>query len=171
MTMKRRVIVVGIMLALGLAACGDDAGDTTVDDPGDTTVEDPAETTPEEPPAEEPGGATVAVADTDLGEVLVDDQGMTLYLFEPDEQSASTCEDECAANWPPFLTDGDPAAGEGADAALLGTTERPDGTTQVTYDGWPLYHFGADEAPGDTNGQGINDVWWMVGPDGEARRD
>lgn len=169
MSSQLRLISVGVVLALALAACGDDAGDTTVEEPADTPTEEPADT-PTEEPAQEPTGATVAVETMDIGEALVDGQGMTLYVFEPDEQGESTCYDDCADNWPPLTTDGDPEAGEGTDAALLGTTERTDGTTQVTYDGWPLYHFGGDAASGDTNGQGINDVWWMVGPEGEPLR-
>lgn len=173
MTTQLRVILVGVVLALSIAACGDDAGETTLDDPADTPTEAPPADTPTEAPPmdEEAAGVVLAVAATDLGEVLVDDAGMTLYVFEPDEQGDSTCYDDCAANWPPLLTEADPQAAEGVDTTLLATAERTDGTTQVTYDGWPLYLFGGDEAPGDTNGQGINDVWWMVDPAGQALRD
>jgi predicted lipoprotein with Yx(FWY)xxD motif len=107
----------------------------------------------------------VTVAATDLGEILVDQEGMTLYLFEPDEASESTCYDECAANWPPLEG---PATAEGIDAELLGTTERTDGMVQVTYNGWPLYHFAGDQSPGDANGQGLQDVWWVMDVRGQA---
>jgi predicted lipoprotein with Yx(FWY)xxD motif len=115
--------------------------------------------------------ADVALAvrtDAALGDHLVDGAGMTLYLFTPDEQGASTCVDACAENWPPLLADGDVAVAEGLDAALVGTVERADGALQVTYGGWPLYTFVNDAAAGDANGQGINDVWYVVGTDGTA---
>lgn len=108
----------------------------------------------------------LTVAESDLGEILVDADGNTLYLFTPDAQGESTCYDSCADNWPAY--EGPVEAGEGADAALIGTTTRDDGTEQVTYNGWPLYYFAADSAPGDTNGQGINDVWFVVDPAGNA---
>lgn len=114
--------------------------------------------------------AVVAVTSTDLGDVLVDGDGMTLYLFDPDEQGPSTCDDDCAASWPPLVSDGEPVAGEGVDPALLGTAERDDGTVQVTYDGWPLYRWAADEAPGDTTGQGVGDVWWVLDAGGRRLR-
>ena len=95
---------------------------------------------------------------------------MSLYLFTNDTQDsgASTCADDCLAAWPALLSDGDPVAGEGVDAALLGTITRDDGTTQVTYNGWPLYYYAEDTAAGDTNGQGVGDVWFLVTPEGEA---
>jgi predicted lipoprotein with Yx(FWY)xxD motif len=66
------------------------------------------------------------------------------------------------------MSQGAPAAGEGVDAALLGTITRDDGAMQVTYNGWPLYYFADDTAPGDANGQGLGDVWFLVSPTGEA---
>ena len=106
--------------------------------------------------------------DPGLGDHVVDGSGMTLYLFTPDAQGASTCVDACAENWPPFLADGDVAVAEGLDAALVGSVERADGTRQVTYGGWPLYAFVNDAAAGDTNGQGLNDAWFVVATDGTA---
>lgn len=115
------------------------------------------------------GPAALGVSQTgDLGEFLVDAEGMTLYLFTKDTDNASTCYDDCATAWPPLLTDGDPTLGEGLDAALVGTTERTDGTTQVTYGGWPLYYWVKDAAPGDTTGQDVGEVWYVVSPAGEA---
>jgi predicted lipoprotein with Yx(FWY)xxD motif len=171
-----RALAILALLALVLAACAEeDAAEPAPADEEEPAEEEPAEEEPaEEEPAEEPAeeepadeaDGDVAVGSTDLGDVLVDGEGMTLYLFEPDDQGDSTCYDDCAQAWPPLLADGDPVAGEGADEALLGTVERDDGSMQVTYDGWPLYHWSGDEQPGDTNGQGIQDVWWVVAPDG-----
>lgn len=113
------------------------------------------------------GDATVMTADTDLGEILVDGEGRTLYVFVPDGQGPSTCTDDCLANWPSLT--GPATAGEGVDESLLGTATRPDDSTeQVTYNGWPLYYFAADPSPGDINGQGVGDVWFVVDPAGEA---
>ena len=181
----RRSMMILAVLALVAAACGGDgAGDTTVASIPDTTGA-PAETTSETTPTtmtettmtettvtETTSGSTggtamtLTTADSDLGTILVDDAGTTLYLFVPDAQGDSTCYDECEANWPPFA--GEVSAGEGVDESLLGTTERTDGTVQATYNGWPLYYFANDAAPGDTNGQGINDVWWVVDAEGNA---
>jgi predicted lipoprotein with Yx(FWY)xxD motif len=91
-------------------------------------------------------------------------------VFEPDAQGPSTCYDDCAASWPPLLTEDEPVPGAGIDDALLATAERDDGATQVTYDGWPLYHWAGDDTPGDTGGQGVGDVWWVVDPDGTPVR-
>jgi predicted lipoprotein with Yx(FWY)xxD motif len=99
--------------------------------------------------------ATVGVANTGLGNVLVNSAGMTLYMFAKDTGSQSTCTGACAQNWPPLLANGKPTAGTGAAASMLGTTTRSDGGKQVTYNGHPLYLFAGDNAPGDTNGQGL----------------
>lgn len=104
------------------------------------------------------------------GKFLTDADGMSLYLFEADSENTSTCYDDCAAAWPPLLSEGAPSAGGEVDASMLSTIERDDGTTQVTYDGWPLYHFVKDKAAGDMNGQdveGFGAEWYLVAPDGE----
>jgi predicted lipoprotein with Yx(FWY)xxD motif/cytochrome c5 len=104
--------------------------------------------------------------DAVLGTHLVDGQGRTLYLFTNDVDGVSACYEACATNWPPMLSDGDVATGEGVDPTLIGSTERTDGSVQVTYGGWPLYTFIGDAEPGQANGQGRNDVWFVVAPDG-----
>ncbi|MEX0667791.1 MAG: hypothetical protein WD313_05625, partial [Acidimicrobiia bacterium] len=124
-----------------------------------------AEATTTEAPAE--AGGSVVVASTDLGDILQDGEGRTLYLFNPDTQSGEpTCYDDCAEQWPPFVEEG--TAGDGVDASLLTTATRTDGGVQVVYNGWPLYYFAGDAAPGDTNGQGLNDIWWVVDASGNA---
>jgi predicted lipoprotein with Yx(FWY)xxD motif len=121
-----------------------------------------------EAPAVADTGATVTLGQNDqLGSVLVDEQGMTLYLFTKDTPNTSNCYDQCATAWPPLLTTGDPVAGEGIDASLLGTTTRTDGSVQVTYNGWPLYYYEKDQAPGDVTGQDVGDVWFVVSATGE----
>jgi predicted lipoprotein with Yx(FWY)xxD motif len=115
--------------------------------------------------------ATVALAKTDLGDVLVDGNGMTVYLFEKDANGKSACSGACASNWPPLTVTGSPTAGSGIDAGKLGTTARPDGTTQVTYNGHPLYLFALDEKPGDTKGEGVDAFgakWYAVSANGDS---
>lgn len=111
------------------------------------------------------GGVVVELADTDLGEVLVDGEGRTLYLFTSDSPGVSTCEGECLDVWPPV--EGEAEASDGVDADLLGTIEREDGTVQATYSDWPLYYFASD-GPGDLGGQGVNDVWYVIDAEGNA---
>jgi predicted lipoprotein with Yx(FWY)xxD motif len=115
-------------------------------------------------------GATVNVSESTSGSILVDGQGRSLYLFTNDTQNsgASTCTGDCLTNWPPLLSTEAPTAGAGVDAAKLGTITRDDGTTQVTYNGWPLYLYSSDTAPGDVTGQGVGGVWFLVAPDGNA---
>jgi predicted lipoprotein with Yx(FWY)xxD motif len=103
-----------------------------------------------------------------LGQFLVDDKGLTLYIFLSDTKDTSNCYDRCATSWPPLLTTGAAAAGDGVTASLLGTTQRKEGTTQVTYNGWPLYYWFKDKNPGDTTGQDVGKVWYVISPQGEV---
>jgi predicted lipoprotein with Yx(FWY)xxD motif len=115
-------------------------------------------------------GATVAIAKSPLGRILVDSRGITLYDFVPDKGTTSVCYDACAALWPPLLTNGKPIAGPGVRASLLGTTKRKDGKLEVTYNGHPLYYWVGDHKPGQTTGQGLNQFggpWWVLSPAGK----
>lgn len=117
-----------------------------------------------------PSGVTVASADTSMGTILVDGQGLSLYLLTADSPEQSACSDACAGAWPPVTANGQTTAGSGADASLLGTLTRPDGSTQVTYNGHPLYTFKGDHVPGDVAGQGIESfggTWSLLSPAGE----
>jgi predicted lipoprotein with Yx(FWY)xxD motif len=171
------------VLALGAvfaAACGDDDDDG--DDNGDTTpvaqaTQPAAEET--EPAAEETepaatetepaaGGGAAALdtsEDAALGTIIVDGEGMTLYTFTNDtaDSGESACYDACASAWPPLTTDGEPTAGDGV-TGTIATIERTDGTTQVTYNGMPLYYFASDSAPGDTTGHEVGGVWFVATP-------
>ncbi len=100
------------------------------------------------------GAASVALANTKLGKVLVDSRGQTLYLWQADTGSMSTCTGACAQVWPPLRTAGKPIAANGVLASKLGTTKRSDGTNEVTYNGHALYTFVGDKAPGQTTGEG-----------------
>ena len=162
--MKTTYLVLNLLVGLVLlvTACAPQAAPTTA----------PVATEPPvtEPPAVVPvtGAAVVDLGQNDeLGSFLVDEKGMTLYLFTKDTPNTSNCYEECAVAWPPLLTAGDPVAGEGVDASMLGTTNRTDGTSQVTYNGWPLYYYEKDTAPGDVVGQNVGEVWFVISPAGE----
>jgi len=158
--MRTKAALVGALvgLVIGLAACGE----TTASSPGPIN---PVVASPT------PSQVTIAVAaNAQLGQILVDGDGRTLYLFVADTGTTSTCTGQCAQYWPPVLTSGAPVAGTGVNAALLGTTTRPDGGTEVTYGGHPLYYVVTDKNPGDTTGQAVNNygaLWYVVGPDGK----
>jgi len=101
----------------------------------------------------------------ELGKFLVGSDGMTLYRFNPDEPGLSNCSDQCAAAWPPLLVEeGEVPRGNAGVVGQLGTTERPEGTTQVTYQDMPLYYWVNDAEPGDATGQNVNEVWFVVPP-------
>lgn len=182
MTPTRRGLLGTAAAAVALAGCVTDDGDGDGDTGGDGATDEPTatdtdtETTGDEstPTGTGDGGApTVQVrSHPDLGDVLVGPEELTLYMFDQDTQgeSASSCYEGCADSWPPLTVDGEPTAGDDV-AAELTTFERDDGETQVAANGWPLYYFAGDEAPGDASGQGLNDVWWVLDPAGEPVRD
>ena len=171
----QRLTVVGAALALGLlaAGCGSGGGDaSTSASQSGAPAPDMASDTPSDMPSDTPpdmasaGAAAINSKKIDLGTILVDSKGMTLYLFEKDKKGKSACDGACATALPPLLTDGDPTPGPGVNASLLGTTTRSDGTTQVTYHGWPLYYYAADKAPGDITGQDVDSFgadWYVIG--------
>jgi predicted lipoprotein with Yx(FWY)xxD motif len=112
--------------------------------------------------------ATVATSTTDLGTFLVDKDGKTLYYFSNDTApGVSACTGDCLTNWPPLTVPEGTEPVAGADVTgVLGAVPMGDGNSWVTYDGRPLYYFANDAAPGDTNGQGIGDVWYVALEDG-----
>jgi predicted lipoprotein with Yx(FWY)xxD motif len=143
------------LTALALASCGGGNNDATA-------ATGPPKTANGRP-------ATVGVANSGLGKILVDSQGRTLYLFTKDAGTKSACFGACAGDWPPLRADGKPAVGSGASASMVGTTTRSDGKPQVTFDGHPLYLYEGDQKPGDTNGQGITAFgapWYTLSPAG-----
>ena len=118
------------------------------------------------------GTASVDVANSNLGKILVDGSGRTLYLFEADKGTSSKCDGACASVWPPLTSKGiSPSAGAGVAAAKLGTAKRGDGTVGVTYNGHPLYTYAGDTAPGQATGQGSDDFgaeWYVLSAAGKA---
>ncbi|MGW7454583.1 SCO0930 family lipoprotein [Streptomyces sp. NPDC054787] len=120
------------------------------------------------PAAGEPAGQLAIAASEQLGEVLTDSAGLTLYRFDKDtaQPSKSNCEGDCARTWP-VVAAGDVTATAGMDPALLGEVVRTDGTKQLTVAGWPAYRFAKDAKAGDFNGQGVGGVWFAFAPDGK----
>jgi predicted lipoprotein with Yx(FWY)xxD motif len=120
------------------------------------------------------GAGVVSVVDNPkLGvSILVDSKGNTLYYFEKDKQggTSSTCSGACAAVWPPYTTSGAPKGQKGAQASKLGTIKRSDGSTEVTYAGWPLYTYQGDQQPGQANGNDLKQfgaTWYALTPAGK----
>jgi predicted lipoprotein with Yx(FWY)xxD motif len=136
------------------------------------------ESASEKPAGGESAGGKSAVVKVgnagDLGKVIVDAEGLTLYDFHADKGTTSACYGGCATAWPPLLTTGTPAATGGAQASLIGTTKRKDGTEQVTYNGHPLYLYVGDQKPGDATGNDISQFgaqWYALLPNGEEPED
>jgi len=122
------------------------------------------EVSPEVTPV--PSGDPLLVNLSEDGTYLVDGLGLSLYTFDNDtEDNVSTCVDDCAGNWPPLLLlpGFTPVPGEGVDG-VLATFERPDATVQISYDGKPLYYYSGDAEAGETNGDGVGDVWHLADP-------
>ena len=143
------------LVALAVAGCGNS------NNGGTTATVKPA------------GGhsGTVSVANTGLGNILVDSQGRTLYRFQKDSGNTSACTGGCATAWPPLRASGKPTVGSGATKSSIGTIPRSDGKPQVTYNGHPLYYYQGDSQPGDTNGQNITAfgaAWFVLSPAGAA---
>ncbi len=126
------------LVALAVAACGGGGAATAA-----------------KPKTSSGASATVGVANSSLGSILVDSTGRTLYLFKADSGTQSACAGACATAWPPLLATGNPTGGAGLTASKLGTITRSNGSRQVTYNGHPLYLFIKDTKPGQTNGQGV----------------
>lgn len=178
--MKRMTYAVALLavLAVVAAGCGSDSstsGGAYGGKGGSGSGGETSTTSSETKPASSGGDGIVSAAKVgDLGTVLVDSQGLTLYDFHKDKGGTSACYGACAGAWPPLLTEGNPQAQGAAERSMLGTTKRKDGTLQVTYNGWPLYTYVADKAPGEANGNDIDQFgaeWYALQPNGEEPED
>jgi predicted lipoprotein with Yx(FWY)xxD motif len=143
-------------LTVAAAACGGDnnASSGTAATAGPTTTA-----------AQGASGTIVAVTSSKLGDILADGDGRTLYAFTKDKGDQSACGGGCVANWPALT--GTATAGPGVQASLLSTSMQANGDAQVTYGGRPLYYFAGDAKPGDTNGQGVGNLWFALTAAGE----
>jgi len=113
-------------------------------------------------------GPAIMVSDTaNLGSILTDAKGMTLYVFTKDSAGVSNCYDQCATSWPPLtVTNGATPTAASGFTGTLGTIQRKDGTTQVTVNNMPVYYFAKDKNSGDATGQGIGKVWFVIDASG-----
>jgi predicted lipoprotein with Yx(FWY)xxD motif len=156
MTHWRTAVGLGAMVALGagLSACGNNNGGVTVFN------ETPTTTVP----------FTLSLEPSPVGPILTTGSGHTLYDFAPDTPTKSACLSSiCVFLWPPLVVTGKPTVAPGLQAGLLGTLVRPDGATQVTYGGHPLYTWNSDAKAGMITGQAIDNeggYWYVVGPNG-----
>jgi predicted lipoprotein with Yx(FWY)xxD motif len=157
----RAIIGIGAA-ALALAACGGGYGSDQSSAAGDASG---GGATPEAAA----DAAPVGEAETGLGTVLVDGEGLTLYGLTDDTGGTPTCDGACADAWPPLTVDSRDLPA-GLDPGVFSVVERSDGTFQLAAGDWPLYRFAGDAGPGDTNGQGSGGVWFAVAPDGSLIR-
>lgn len=163
---------------LALAACGqpadgESAATATASPTASASASSPATTSDSRAPGTEAvaKGTTITTGASEFGTMLLDSRQQAIYLFGKERTSTAECYGDCAEAWPPVLTDATPVASGSAIQALLGTTKRTDGATQVTYGGHPLYFY-AHEAPGEVkchDVRGFGGLWLVVGPDGNRR--
>jgi predicted lipoprotein with Yx(FWY)xxD motif len=135
------------------------------------TIAGEAAETPAGQAAPAPSGPQISLVGKSvpkMGDVVQDGDGRTLYRFDKDtpKPAKSNCEGQCAVTWPPVLSNGTPQL-QGVDPALVSSVKRADGSEQVTLDGWPLYTYAKDEAPGQWKGQGVGGTWFVVQPNGK----
>jgi predicted lipoprotein with Yx(FWY)xxD motif len=161
--LARGAALVGL-LAIGLAACGGYKASGGNDQAAQQQPQQAQQAQQQPSAPAQADAAIVKVVNSRFGPILADAGGRTLYAFTKDVKGSgrSNCNGECIATWPALTASGTPLAGSGVQAAMLGTIKRSDGTSQVTYNDWPLYFYGADTKAGQTNGQGINGIWFVV---------
>lgn len=142
-----------------------------VTEPTTTGASSPTLSTTQSPVTSKPvRGTVITTGRSEFGDMLFDANEQAIYLFEIEGTGRPKCYDECEVAWPPVLTDGRPVAARDVQAGLLGSVQRHDGRTQVTYGGWPLYYY-AHEGPGEVKCHNVvlnGGRWLAVGPDGKA---
>jgi predicted lipoprotein with Yx(FWY)xxD motif len=160
--MNRHVLLAACAFGVLLAsACSSSSGTSSYQKPATSAGSTAASSSA--------GPAGITTAQNPLGTILTDDHGRAVYLFVADKGTTSTCSGDCAKEWPPLTTTGAPVAGAGVNAAMLSTSPRSDGTTQLTYNGHPLYYYDDDKGPGTTKGQGETSYganWYVLTPAG-----
>jgi predicted lipoprotein with Yx(FWY)xxD motif len=173
--MTRTLAPIAALVAAALAVAGCGGGSSYNSTTGSGAYGGGGTTATQPASAPTATGAVVSVATVPkLGKIIVDSRGFTLYDFHKDKGTTSSCYGGCPQVWPPLLTKGAPQPGNGAPAAKLGTTERKDGTTQVTFAGHPLYTYVEDTKPGEVNGNDFSSFgaqWYALEPSGEEAGD
>ncbi|TYB96879.1 hypothetical protein FXF53_20945 [Micromonospora sp. WP24] len=155
--MRTPMFIFGVALIATTAACGSTSG--PADEGAPVTVGGGS--------VGDQGAVRVQVEESSLGPILTDQNGRTLYAFLNDKGGASSCADECIATWPALISRVPATTGTGASPELLSQTSRAEGTSQATYGEWPLYYYVGDVGPGDVDGQGVDNVWFVVDADGQ----
>lgn len=176
-----------LVLVLLVAGCGGESGsasdtggptsaDTAASTSAPVTTEPTGTPTDGEPtsPAtskepKRPTGAAITTGESPFGTMLFDANDQAIYIWELEPTAEPTCYGDCAVTWPPVLTEGRPVARGEVRDGLLGTTERRDGSMQVTYNDHPLYYY-VDEPPGAVECHDISThggLWWVIQPDGD----
>jgi predicted lipoprotein with Yx(FWY)xxD motif len=125
-----------------------------------------------EVPADSAAGPEVTTADSSLGEIVVDGQGLTAYMFTKDTQGSATsaCTGECVGLWPAITSTAQTPIVDGV-TGEIGTIPTANGQNQITVNGWPIYTYAGDQAPGDVTGQNVNGIWFVMSPDGKPIKD
>ena len=170
--MRNLITAVAVAAGIALAATACSSGASSSSSTAATPAASSATAQPNSPTAAASASSSMAAMTIGLqsvsgipGHFLADGQGRTLYLFEADKSTTSTCTGACAATWPPVTASAMPMAGGGVSQSLLGTTKRADGTEQVIYNGHPLYYFAADTGSGMVKGQGSKEFgagWYVL---------
>jgi predicted lipoprotein with Yx(FWY)xxD motif len=164
----RKTTLLLLAALLALAGCGGEDESAPSQDQS-RGAETGAAEKPEKPA--KAAGTVITTGASEFGRMLFDSRKQAIYIFENDSRSKTVCYGECAEAWPPVFTKGEPRAGKGVKASLLGTVKRRDGKLQVTYAGQPLYFY-AHEGRGEVRCHNVNlngGLWWVVGPDGKRR--
>ena len=173
--MSKALAVIAIAAGLGVTGCGGDDESSDPEPSGGGAAAESSVTedvSAERAAAEKKGteGTTVKLGDSQFGRILFGGNNQAIYLFDKEGGTTSECYGECAAAWPPVLTAGAPRAARGVRAGMLGTTERDDGSVQVTYDGQPLYYY-AHEGPGEVTCHDVEEfggLWLVLDAAGDA---
>jgi predicted lipoprotein with Yx(FWY)xxD motif len=159
-------VVVLVLVAAGFAGWKVWDGGKTTAPPTSTEKQSQAQVVEEK--KQETTGTVITTGDSKFGTMLFDGNGQAIYIWELEESTKAECYGDCAKAWPPVLSNGAPRATGSAKNELLGTTKRTDGSTQVTYNGHPLYYY-AHEKPGEVKCHNISThggLWWVLQPNG-----
>ncbi len=178
---KPLLIVIAIILALAvvgliawlLLANNNKSNSTTNTDTGSITQNEPSQNTTDTNTSTSPAtGTVITTGGSEFGTMLFNEKKQAIYIWELEESSKAGCYGDCAKDWPPVLTDGTPQAAGEVKSDLLGTTKRSDGSTQVTYNGHPLYYY-ANEGPGEVKCHNVvthGGLWWVIQPNGNRAK-
>jgi predicted lipoprotein with Yx(FWY)xxD motif len=157
--MRTRIYTIGAAALIALAAAACSSGTGSQPPSGDRASSSGGEY---RAPSEAPHALAIKASQSSLGTILTDQDGRTLYGFTNDKGGTSSCSGACIATWPAAAGSSAPTAGTGVNPALFSSITRTEGAVQATYNKWPLYYYVGDATAGETGGQGVNGVWFVV---------